>query len=782
MRPSPSHSRAPARRRRRAAGACTAVLAAALALAGESAAQFAWRPAAPTSIQSNAGVVAGRVNVAIPDPADANVMYVATDGARPTAANGGNPLGIEVVGLPDTGGGGVWKTTNWLDENPHWVPLTDDMPSLSVGVNGLAMAPTDPQTLYAAADGPDGAVLRTTDGGRSWTALGRAQFAGVKFGGIAVSPADANVVYVGVFRPDATTPGGVYRSWDGGASWQLAGDMRGNVSHVLADPVDPGVVYAGLVDAGEPARQGVWKSTDYGGTWQPQIAAFPAGTFDAVLYIGLAIAPQATQHLMAAVLRPASAPEQKLYATASGGAQWERLCPTSGNPDNRYWHQPLAFHPFDYELVYAEGTNHDAVYSATGGRARPDGHGGLTCDGVWKVFWTTDDPAGFAFYRDPGGVDGIAFAAWGDRGIYRVSDTAAPSQATNFTRKQGDLANPLLSALAVHPDDPENLRAIGFDQIFALEASAATGTFWRTMPIGAEFGKPLFNPRNPAIEYNLTPVGGGFATYDTAIQRNAGSGWLPIGGHGFTPADFPYARSLQTNAAPWKAFEFDPLPVAEGLLFGATRVYAWTPDEPFRPISPELVTVAAQPNATTSFISALAIAPSAPLRVYAGTSEGALYVTDDRAQWQRTAGPALPAASFPARIVVDPARRDNVVVAVQGAFAAGRVWASADGGGSFVELTTDLPPGLQVYTVAVDWAFPGPALFVGTDRGVYVTQLWPRAADGALSLDTAGLRWQRFGEGLPNTLVADLTISPPSILTAATYGRGAFRVLLPTPR
>ena len=780
MRPTTSSPSAFPRRRPGARGASALVLLAACTFAFESSAQFAWHPAAPKSILSNNGVIAGRVNVALPDPADPNVMYVATDGARPTAANGGNPLGTVVVGLPDTGGGGVWKTANWLDANPLWVPLTDDMPSLSVGVNGLAMAPTDPQTLYAAADGPDGAVLRTADGGRTWTALGRALFAGVKFGGIAVSPVDANVVYVAVFRPDSNTPGGVYRSWDGGASWQLSGDMRGNVSHVIVDPVVPGVVYAGLVDASAPARQGVWKSTDYGGTWQPQIAAFPAGTFADALYIGFAIAPQDTQRLMAAVLRPASAPEQKLYATANGGAQWERLCPTSGNPDNRYWHQPLAFHPFDAGIVYAEGTNHDAVYSVTGGRARADGHGGFTCDGVWKVFWTTDDPAGFAFYRDPGSADGIAFAAYGDRGIYRVGNAAAPTPA-DFTRKQGDLANPLLSAIAVHPDDPTNLRAIGFDQIFALEASGATRTFWRTMPIGAEFGKPLFNPRDPAIEYNLTPVGGGFATFATAIQRNAGSGWLPIGGHGFTPSDFPYARSLQTNAAAWKAFEFDPLPPAEGQLFGATRVYAWVPDAPFRAISPELVTVATQPNATTSFISALAVAPGAPMRVYAGTSEGALYVTSDRAQWQRTAGPALPAASFPARIVVDPAYRDNVVVAAQGAFAAGRLWASADGGGTFTDLTADLPPGLQVYTVAVDWSFPGPVLFAGSDRGVFALQLPPRAAGGALSLDTAGAHWQRFGTGLPNTLVSDLAISPQAILTAATYGRGAFRVQLPTP-
>src|SRR5205823_3634582 len=125
-------------------------------------------------------------------------MYVATDGGRPTGPDG-DPGGNPAVGLPDTGGGGVWKTTNWLSATPNWVPLTDDMPSLSVGVHGLAMAASDPDVLYAAADGPQGAILRSKDAGKHWHALGRDLFASVKFGGIAVNPANPEEVYVAVF-------------------------------------------------------------------------------------------------------------------------------------------------------------------------------------------------------------------------------------------------------------------------------------------------------------------------------------------------------------------------------------------------------------------------------------------------------------------------------------------------------------------------------------------------------------------------------------------------------
>jgi hypothetical protein len=84
-------------------------------------------------------------------------------------------------------------------------------------------------------------------------------------------------------------------------------------------------------------------------------------------------------------------------------------------------------------------------------------------------------------------------------------------------------------------------------------------------------------------------------------------------------------------------------------------------------------------------------------------------------------------------------------------------------------VTGNLPSGLRAYTVAVDWKDSGGGasvgrIYVGTDRGVF------RARFGASG-------WQRFGKDLPNTLVSDLRITP-GVLTAATYGRGAWQIAL----
>lgn len=762
-----------------------------------------WQFVNVTSVQVNRERLAGRVNAAVADPNDPNVMYIATDGARPTAANGGNPNGIPAIGLPDTGGAGVWKTNNWLDANPNWKPLTDDMPSPSVGPNGLVMSPTDTSILYAAADGPQGCVLKTTNNGDNWEAFGQAIFAGVKFGGIAVSPVDPNTVYVGVFRPGGNTPGGVYKSIDGTKTWSLAGNMQGDVSHVVIDPSNPNTLWAGFVDPDNSAQQGVWKSTDGGSSWQQQNANFPVGTFNSVLFIEFAFAPSATENMYAVVMQPQSTPLPEFYSTTDAGENWQQICRTNKDPDNRYWHQPLTVHPLNPQIVFAEGFNHHAVYSTRGGQPHVDQDGTPSCDGVWKTFWTNDDPSGFTFYRDPTSADGLAFAAFGDRGIYRVVNTTAPTRA-NFTRKQGDLANLVLHSLAVNPSDPSDLYGTAVDQLSTLHASNASGPFWNYLPIdevrqrghaqatatprptpgprptprpkpfiGGEFGKPLFNPNNPSIVYNLVPVGKRHQELHTFIQRFDGTTWTSIT-KGFAPSDFPFSIEITTDAAAWRAFEFDPS-TSEGLLYGAVMVHAWTQSSnEWTPISPALVNANTDTN---SFISAIGIAQSNPNRVYVGTSEATLFVTSDRINWNKVQGLTLPTPSLVSKIQVDPTNPDIAIIGVQETFGAGRVWITEDGGTSWSDITTDLPRGLQVYTVAVDWGSSHPSVFLGTDRSVFSTTL----RRGRMSeLNVNHVSWRRFRTGLPQTLISDLAISPTQrLMTAAAYGRGVFQVLLP---
>jgi hypothetical protein len=104
-------------------------------------------PVTGSDTQAENGVAAGRIDVAAGDPNDANIMYI-----------GGQD-------------GGIWKTTNWLDDSPTWTPLTDDQPSLSMAGHDLVVFPGDSQIVYAAAGAPRGGILKSSDAGASWSYL-----------------------------------------------------------------------------------------------------------------------------------------------------------------------------------------------------------------------------------------------------------------------------------------------------------------------------------------------------------------------------------------------------------------------------------------------------------------------------------------------------------------------------------------------------------------------------------------------------------------------------------
>jgi photosystem II stability/assembly factor-like uncharacterized protein len=133
----------------------------------------------PAPIFNGTTVVSGRVDIAVSDPTNANVMYVGA------GAGASFPLG----------GGGVWKTTNYLTDDPAgptWVPLTDAFPSLSIFGKSLALYPSDPNILYAAASGPNGGILKTVDGGVNWEYLFSDLFSAALFSALVIDPTDSN--------------------------------------------------------------------------------------------------------------------------------------------------------------------------------------------------------------------------------------------------------------------------------------------------------------------------------------------------------------------------------------------------------------------------------------------------------------------------------------------------------------------------------------------------------------------------------------------------------------
>src|ERR1041384_7065206 len=145
--------------------------------------------------------------------------------------------------------GGVWKTT---DYGHTWVPIFDDQPTGSIGA--LAIAPSDPNIIYVGSgEGlhrPDLSVgdgmYKSSDAGKTWTHLGLRD--GQQIAQIAVDPRDANRLFVAVAgHPYGPNPErGIYRSTDGGQTFQkvLGKDENTGAIDLAFDPANPQTVYA----------------------------------------------------------------------------------------------------------------------------------------------------------------------------------------------------------------------------------------------------------------------------------------------------------------------------------------------------------------------------------------------------------------------------------------------------------------------------------------------------------------------------------------------------------
>jgi photosystem II stability/assembly factor-like uncharacterized protein len=145
--------------------------------------------------------------------------------------------------------GGVWRTN---DYGRVWTPIFDDQPTGSIGA--LAVAPSNPDIIYVGSgeglQRPDlstgDGIYKSTDGGRTWTHLGLRD--GQQIGAIIVDPHDPNRLLVAVLGHPygANEERGVYRSTDGGQTWEkvLYKDENTGAIALAFDPHDAKTIYA----------------------------------------------------------------------------------------------------------------------------------------------------------------------------------------------------------------------------------------------------------------------------------------------------------------------------------------------------------------------------------------------------------------------------------------------------------------------------------------------------------------------------------------------------------
>jgi len=248
----------------------------------------------------------------------------------------------------------------------------------SAAVTGV---PNKPNLFYFGATG--GGVWKTTDGGRTWESMSDGYFGG-SIGAITVSKSDPNVIYVGggekTVRGNVSSGYGIWKSVDAGKTWTSAGLKNSrHVPRIAVDPNDHNIVYAGVMgNLYKPTQErGVYKSTDGGKTWRKTLFANAnAGAVD------LLIDPTNPRILYASTWRINRTPYSlnsggdgsALWKSTDSGESWKEISKNEGFPTDTLGIIGVTVSPVNNDRVWAIVENKEK-----GGLYRSD-DGGKT----WK--------------------------------------------------------------------------------------------------------------------------------------------------------------------------------------------------------------------------------------------------------------------------------------------------------------------------------------------------------------------------------------------------------------
>jgi photosystem II stability/assembly factor-like uncharacterized protein len=668
-------------------------------------------------------------------------------GGRTVAAVGvpGRP-GVFYIGVCN---GGVWKTN---DFGRTWKPIFDDQPTGSIGA--VAVAPSNPDILYVGSgeglQRPDlsvgDGVYKSTDGGKTWRHLGLSR--GQQIPAIRVDPRDPDRVFVAILgHPYGANPErGVFRSTDGGKSWQkvLYKDENTGAVTLELDPSNPQTVYAALWSSRQgPWENGAWqgtmsglyKSTDGGTTWRPLTRGLPAAA-DGLGRIGIGVCPSAPRSLFAMV----DARWGGLYSSDDAGESWRLV-----NGERRLWGRG-----FDFAEVKVDPKNKDVLYVAN------------TC-----AYRSTDGGKTFvAFKGAPGGDDPHTFWINPDNPeiILLAGDQGACVSVNGGQTWSSWYNQPTAQFYHVITDNQFPYWVYGAQQESGSAGVASRGkdgqiTFRDWHPIGVEeYGYVAPDPLNPRYIY-----GGKVTRYDKltgAVQD--------VGPPGIGKGKADSYRTLRT--APLVFSTVDP----HVLYFGANVLFKSTDGgKNWQVISPDLSRPAPEVPANIGIFRTPKLAKE-PRRgviytvapsytdvnvIWCGTDDGLIHVTTDGGKsWQDVTPRGvnswsklslIDAGRFDARVAyaaVNRIRLDDLKP---------HIFRTRDGGKSWKEIVKGLPQD-PVNVVREDPQRPG-LLYAGTERAVYVSF-------------TDGDDWQPLRLNMPATSIRDLVIHGDDVVVG-THGR-----------
>ncbi|MEA2763837.1 MAG: hypothetical protein QOK07_241 [Gemmatimonadaceae bacterium] len=681
--------------------------------------------------------------------------------------------------------GGVWKT---IDGGRVWTPIFDSQSTASIGA--IAVAPSQPNTIYVGSGestlrdsvGYGNGVYKSTDAGRTWMHLGLDESHHI--GKIAIDPKNPNNVFVAAIGKlyAANKERGIFRSRDGGQSWQkVLGDENVGAVEVVIDPSNSNVVYAGLWNTRRPPwftyaptngpGGGIFKSTDGGTTWTRLTNGLPK---EGIGRSGIAIAPTNPNRLYAVVdcllpdapaqiepplgtpapqpspagARPSSPPPGQggFFRSDDAGATWTRVSNDPALWGRGWYFEKLTVDPQNPDIVYVP--NVAVNRTKDGGKTWVVLRGSPGGDDYHQPWISPDDPNTMIVASDQGAIitrnartddpRDVTWTSWLNQPtaqIYHLSvDYRFPYWVTGAQQDSGAIA----------------VRSRGkFSQISMHD--------WEPIAPGGESGYTAGDPLNPGVVY-----GGDGQRWN--LDAN-----IPIE-NTTSPKAPETARTDWSQPLVFSRADQRALYYANQFLFKTTDgAKTWTQISPdltraeiiIPPTLDPTTAAAVDRNGKRGVIYTIAPSPLRAPQLWIGTDDGIIQLTpDDGKSWQNVTPSAI--APWSRVTMIEASHFDE-----RTAYASidrhqlqdfePYVFRTRDMGKTWQKITKGLPSGVYVHAIKEDPRRRG-LLVLGSERGVHI------------SFDD-GDNWQSLQLNLPVTSMRDFEIYGNDLILA-THGRG----------
>lgn len=650
--------------------------------------------------------------------------------------------------------GGVWKSD---DGGVRFKPVFD---KYNPSIGDIRIDPRNPKTVWVGTGESwvrnsvsvgDG-IYRSNDGGDSWQRLGLEKTE--RIARVAVDPADSSKVFACALGPlfNDSDERGVYVTRDAGKTWEktLAGAPDTGCADLSLDPKDGKIVYAALwqhrrspdfFNSGGP-KSGLFKSTDGGATWRKLAKGLPEGDLGR---IAVEVSPAKSSVVYASV----EAKKSGLYRSEDGGETWALMSTASVVAGRPFYYSRLVGDPVNPDRIYkmstVAGTSDDGgkTWSSLSGNFHVDVHA------LWINPKNTDELLM--------GSDGGAYHSW-DRGNRWLFVENLP--LSQFYHVATDMEFPF----NVYGGLQDNNTWWG-----PSRASGPIGNRdWRSISGGDGFWA-FPDPLDEDLVYSEYQGGNVFRT-----SRKTGEtkDIKPSPVQGDPKYRFNWNTPIHLS------------PTRKGVIYIGAQFLFRSSDrgESWERISPDLTTNdpkrqrqndsggLTRDNSTAennTMIFAISESPKNPLVIWVGTDDGNLQVTRDGGKtWTNVAASTgVPKGTWVSRVEASPHDEAVAFATFDGHMSGDMntyVAKTADFGKTWTSLSTADTKG-YAHVVRQDAVNPN-LLFLGTETGLF------------LSID-GGKQWAQFTSGLPMTPVRDLVVHPRDHdLVLATHGRGIYVV------